>query len=84
MWQGDPTVCLFSKNKDIDHYIVKVYRRDKDDPQKIVGQIQHVSTECERPFTHLEELIEILSLGGSICRRRTKKKVRKCRRKKKG
>ena len=76
-------MCLFSKDKDMDHYIVKVYRRDNDDPQKIVGQIQHVSTECERPFTHIEELDEILILSGSICRRKGKKKVRKCRRKSK-
>ena len=76
-------MCLFSKEKDMDHYIVKVYRRDNVDPKKIVGQIQHVSTECERPFTNLEELNEILFLGGSICRRRIKKKVRKCRRKSK-
>ena len=77
-------MCLFSKDKDMDHYIVKVYRRDNDDPQKIVGKIQHVSTESERHFTHIEELNEILSQGGSICSRRGKKKVRKCRRKTKG
>jgi hypothetical protein len=74
-------VCLLSKKRDMDHYIVKVYRRDKNDPQKIVGQIQHVSTECERPFAHIEELSEILKIGGSICRRRRKKQVIRCRRK---
>ena len=74
-------MCLFSKDKDMDHYIVKVYRRDNDDPHKIAGHIQHVSSESERPFAHLEELNEILSHSGSICRRKKKRKVRKCRRK---
>ena len=74
-------MCLFSKDKDLDHYIVKVYRRDNDDPQKIVGQVQHVSTESERPFTHLEELNEILSHSGNICRRKKKRKVSNCRKK---
>lgn len=74
-------MCLFSKEKDLDHYIVKVYRRDNDDPKKIVGQIQHVSTESEKSFTHLEELNEILSHGGNICHIKKRRKVVKCRRK---
>jgi len=74
-------VCLFSKDKDLDHYIVKVYRRDHDDPKKIVGQILHVSTESQRSFTHLEELNEILSHSGNICNGKEKIKVNKCKRK---
>ena len=74
-------MCLFSKNKNLDHYIIKVYRRDNDDPKKIVGQIQHVNTESERSFTHLEELNEILSHSGNICISKNKRKVGKCRRK---
>jgi len=67
----------------MDHYILKVYRRDMDYPEKIVGRIQHVSTGCERPFNNLSDLKEILNLGSSLCRRRVKREVRQDRRKEK-
>lgn len=70
-------MCRFSIDKDMDHYILKVYRRDSDDPRKIAGHIQHVSTGCERPFSHIEELNKIISTGGSILSPEEKKKIRK-------
>ena len=43
-------------------YIVKIYRRSADDPQYLVGQIEHVGKGYKRPFHNTHELVDLLSL----------------------
>jgi len=45
----------------MESYIVRIYRRDKDDAQKIAGRVENVSQEENREFTSTSELLTILS-----------------------
>jgi hypothetical protein len=63
-------------------YILRIYRRDPERPESILGMLHDVERDVRRPFHSLAELCEILSLPESICRRKRKKKVEKCRRSK--
>lgn len=42
-------------------YVVRVYRRDADEPHELVGTIEEVETQEKQQFRHLSELIAILS-----------------------
>jgi hypothetical protein len=44
-------------------YIIRIYRRDPDDPMKISGLVKSVGLDEEKAFTCLEELNEILVSG---------------------
>ena len=68
----------------MDNYVLRIYRRDLDNPDATVGMLHEVATEVKRPFHGLAELCEMLCLPGTICRRKAKKKVARCRRGKGG
>ena len=70
------------KRKDgkMDNYVLRIYRRDLDNPEATVGMLHEVATEVKRPFHGLAELYEMLCLPGTICRRKKRKKVAQCRR----
>jgi hypothetical protein len=42
-------------------YIVRIYRREPDDPEALVGIAEEVETRSSRPFTSFSELRTILN-----------------------
>jgi len=44
----------------MDSYIVRIYRRDMNDPRRIAGLVELVEQEEKRAFTGIEELVNIL------------------------
>ena len=44
----------------MESYIVRIYRRDPEDPQKSAGLVEVVNTEETRPFSDARELVEII------------------------
>jgi hypothetical protein len=44
----------------MDTFIIRIYRRDPDDPTKISGLLESVGTNEEKVFNCLEELCETL------------------------
>jgi hypothetical protein len=45
----------------MDSYIVRMYRRDADNPENLVGLVETVGEEEKRPFHSVSELVAILS-----------------------
>lgn len=45
----------------MENYIVRIYRRDPDNPRIIAGQVEDVSDGSMHPFTSLEALSEIFA-----------------------
>ncbi|MGZ8428821.1 MAG: hypothetical protein ACXWWV_04435 [Candidatus Deferrimicrobiaceae bacterium] len=44
----------------LDNYIVRIYRRDKSDPDRIVGIVEDIASNVQRRFTGFQELSKIL------------------------
>ena len=44
----------------MENYIVRIYRRDSDDPQKIAGMVENVTKRENATFKSSEELMHIL------------------------
>ncbi len=62
----------------MDNYIIRIYRRDPADPQKIAGIAEAVETEKKRAFSTSGELVNILNAVED--RKTVRKKTRlKCR-----
>ena len=49
----------------MESYVIRIYRRDPDDPLKPVGMIEVVETSETRAFTHAGELVDILCPEGN-------------------
>jgi len=47
----------------VDNYIVRIYRREKDDPRLLVGLVEKVGMKGKRAFNDLDDLWEILNSG---------------------
>ena len=45
----------------MDNYIVRIYRREKDDPRLLVGLVEEVGTSGKRAFNTFDDLWEILN-----------------------
>jgi hypothetical protein len=45
----------------VDNYIVRIYRREKDNPRVLVGLVEEVGTKGKRAFNDLDDLWEILN-----------------------
>lgn len=58
----------------MENYIVRIYRREKDGPQKFMGIVETVGEEGKKAFTHADELWEILNSARRPHRHRPKKK----------
>ncbi len=51
----------------MESYIVRIYRREQDDPKLLAGQVEDVSDGSIHPFTSLDALSEIfIRCEGSI------------------
>ncbi len=48
----------------MDHYIVRIYRRGKDNPRLLVGLVEEVGSRGKKAFTTLDDLWEILNPRG--------------------
>lgn len=45
----------------MENYIVRIYRRDADDPNKVAGVFESVEQETENTFTNLDSLVSLLA-----------------------
>ncbi len=45
----------------MDNYIIRIYRREKDNPRMLVGLIEEVGSKGKKAFTTLDDLWEILN-----------------------
>ncbi len=45
----------------MDNYIVRIYRREKDDPRLLVGLVEEVGVSGRKAFNSLDDLWEILN-----------------------
>jgi len=45
-----------------DDYIIRIYRRDRQDPRMVVGTVEQVGKKMKRGFTDFEELRGILGV----------------------
>lgn len=45
----------------MENYIVRIYRRDASDPNKVAGVFESVEQETENTFTSLKSLFSLLS-----------------------
>lgn len=45
----------------LDNYIVRIYRRDESDPDRIVGIVEDIGSNEQRSFTGFQELSRILA-----------------------
>ena len=48
----------------MDNYIVRIYRREDTDSQKIAGLVELIESDEKKAFTSYEELREILRIPG--------------------
>jgi len=45
----------------MESYLIRIYRRSKDDPDYIVGIVEEINMEEKHSFKNLSELIEIIT-----------------------
>ena len=58
----------------MDSYLVRIYRREKDNPEAIVGTIEEIGAKKIQSFKNLSELSRIITTPKKRKRRTTKKK----------
>lgn len=59
----------------MDNYIVRIYRREKDNPRLLVGLVEEVGVSGKKAFNNLDDLWEILNAqeSGAAQNKRNKK-----------
>jgi len=57
----------------MENYIVRIYRHEKDKPQRFMGIVETVGEEGKKAFTRYDELWEILNAEGNLPRQKQKK-----------
>jgi len=45
----------------LDNFIVRIYRRERNHPDHLVGQVEDVALGCKQPFQSMEKLWRILA-----------------------
>ncbi len=53
-----------------DSYVIRIYRREKNDPHQMVGQVEIIGRDEEKAFASIEELWGILGAAKKIKRKR--------------
>jgi hypothetical protein len=67
----------------VDNYIIRIYRREKDNPRKLVGVVEEVGVQGKKAFTDLDDLWEILnSPEGDVKRQKKDGERKRCKNKK--
>lgn len=49
----------------MESYVIRIYRRDADDPRKCAGQAEIIDTDKQKSFKNSDELLEILKIRES-------------------
>ncbi len=44
----------------MESYVIRIYRRDEQNPQNIIGLVEDVELEAKKAFHNIDELVEIL------------------------
>ena len=44
----------------MESYIIRIYKRQKDDPEELLGQVLDIQTDKNLPFKSMEDLMRIL------------------------
>lgn len=70
----------------MDNYIIRIYRQEKDNPDKLVGVLEKVGNESNKSslrltarrqaFTNIDELWEILNATGDLLKQANKTRKR--------
>jgi hypothetical protein len=50
----------YQKGGIMENYIVRIYRREEDNPRVLVGVVEEVGVEGNKAFTNVDELLDIL------------------------
>jgi hypothetical protein len=50
----------------MENYIIRIYRYEKDKPQKLMGIVETVGEEGKKAFTHVDELWDILNSSRNV------------------
>ena len=58
----------------MDSYLVRIYQREKDNPEAIVGTIEEIGAKKIQSFKNLSELSKVITVPKKRRRRTTKKK----------
>lgn len=61
----------------MENYIVRVYRREEDNPRTLVGVVEEVGVEGNKAFTSIDELFDILGPRKRKGSRKLRKQVDK-------
>jgi hypothetical protein len=54
----------------MDSYLIRIYRRDKDNPEGIVGIIEEIGAEKRYSFRNISELAKIITLQKGLNERK--------------
>ena len=46
----------------MDSYLIRIYRRSNDDPEKVVGVVEEIDSGLNRSFQNMAELANMLTL----------------------
>ncbi len=57
----------------MDSYIIRIYRRDEEDPRNVIGLVEIAERDERQPFHNPEELLTIL--GNASAGRKKRKKA---------
>ena len=58
----------------MDSYLIRIYRREKDNPEAIVGTIEEIGAQETYTFKNLSELSKVITVPKKRRRRTAKKK----------
>ena len=77
---GVPSAKRLNKGASMDNYIIRIYRQEKNNPEKLVGVLEKVGEERKKSslrlaarrqaFTNIDELWEILNATGQLPKRK--------------
>lgn len=59
---------------EMQNYVVRIYRYEKDKPQKLMGIVEKVGEQDKKAFTHFDELWEILNAKWQMPKRKKQDK----------
>ncbi len=57
----------------MDYYIIRIYRAEKDKPEKLTGVVERVGRQDERAFSRYDELWKILNEDAEHSPKKTKR-----------
>ena len=61
----------------MENYIIRIYRREEDNPRILVGVVEEVGVEGNKAFTNVDELLDILGPKAKASRHTQRKQMTK-------